>query len=498
MTDIARPLDGTRGFVERFREVVKRIPHRIALSDLETQTSFAELATAASETAAAIAAEAPPHGPALIAEDGLHEMVTAYVGALLSGRTAVVRPAHLPIAGWADYAERVGATVIVGPGRDPHIQRVPVVVSIPQGRRTAGRPDERLAAASAATPEWSDVVLLAGTSGSTGEPSLIARRSPIGWGQSFPPLDALETALCRAANLSASPLLLLRMSAALLAGSRFVGFRLDRFPPGELIRRLAEEDITDFHVAPSVIRRLHLAARGRGRLIGVERVQCVGEPLYWTDVTAIRELCGPDVTVMNHYGATEVGRATCRTIHPDESVASGPVDVGTPHTGRHVWVVRDDGEPAAVDETGRVVIEGRFDAEGFPTEDVGDGVGRFVTGDLGRIDPSGALWIEGRADRMVKVAGVRIESGAVEDVLRGVTDVLEAAVLPVAIGGGEVRLVAHVVVGEHGPDADTLRRATAAQIPAVAVPVRFHLRRDPLPLLASGKVDVRALMDGDA
>jgi len=323
------------------------------------------------------------------------------------------------------------------------------------------------------------------------------QRRALAWGLTVPQLDGLATDVRLAVNFSHSGAFRSHITTAALTGSRLVGFPLDRLPPATLLERLGGEGITGLLATPSVIRRLHLAARGSPALPGVRSVISFGEVLRWSDVTRVRELCGTGVTVVNRYGSTEAGLVTERIIAPDEATGDGPIDVGRPWTGRSVWIDRGDGTAAAPDEVGRIVVEGPFTTEGFPLEDLGDGIARFRSGDLGRIDASGALWFEGRADRMVKVAGMRVEPGTIEDILRGVPGVLEVAVLPVPVGEGEVRLVAHVVVAEDGPDVDELRRATAERVIAVAVPVRFHLRRDPLPLLAAGKVDGRALMAGD-
>jgi acyl-CoA synthetase (AMP-forming)/AMP-acid ligase II len=95
---------------------------------------------------------------------------------------------------------------------------------------------------------------------------------------------------------------------------------------------------------------------------------------------------------------------------------------------------------------------------------------------------------------VVKVGAVRIDPSVVEDVLRVVPGVRDVRVVPTPVGAGEVRLVAHVALGDGASVTDDdLRAFAAARLTSNAVPARFILHDDPFPLLASGKTDVREL-----
>lgn len=292
-----------------------------------------------------------------------------------------------------------------------------------------------------------------------------------------------------ATNMSASGALLARMLIALLSGATFTGFRLDRFSPRELLSRLGAAGPTHLSLAPSVLRRLHAAARGTRALASVVEVATVGEPLRWSDVQRCRELCSPSVAVVNRFGSTEAGIVAELQVGPDEPIGEGAMSVGFPTPGRNLWIAADDGSPAPSGRTGRIVIDGIFGTDGFPLEDLGGGRSRFMSHDLGRVDAHGELWFEGRGDRMAKVGGARVEPSSVEDVLRSISGILDAAVIPLEVAPDEYRLVAYLVVTEFAPDLETIRRRTAEQVVAIAVPFRFHLSTQPLPLLDSGKID---------
>ena len=109
--------------------------------------------------------------------------------------------------------------------------------------------------------------------------------------------------------------------------------------------------------------------------------------------------------------------------------------------------------------------------------------GRLATGDLGRLDDEGFLFLTGRARRIAKLTGFRVNLDDVE--------ALAAPRAPAAAVARDERLVVFAV-GLDAAAADELRRALAAalKVNATLVEVRGI---DALPLTPSGKVDYRAL-----
>jgi hypothetical protein len=114
---------------------------------------------------------------------------------------------------------------------------------------------------------------------------------------------------------------------------------------------------------------------------------------------------------------------------------------------------------------------------------------RYRTGDLVRLRPDGELEFLGRVDRQVKIRGHRVEPGEVEEALRRLSGVRNAAVVPVPAAGG-VALAGFVT----GPDADpvALREHLRRTLPAYLVPGTIR-RLESLPTTVNGKVDVDAL-----
>jgi hypothetical protein len=110
-----------------------------------------------------------------------------------------------------------------------------------------------------------------------------------------------------------------------------------------------------------------------------------------------------------------------------------------------------------------------------------------------RVLAGGAIEFLGRADQQVKVRGFRIELAEVEAALGRQPGVREAAVAAFE-EGGETRLAAYVVADAADPAVapEALLRALERELPAPMVPSSCVVL-EALPLLASGKVDRRAL-----
>ena len=121
-----------------------------------------------------------------------------------------------------------------------------------------------------------------------------------------------------------------------------------------------------------------------------------------------------------------------------------------------------------------------------------DREGWLHTGDLGRVDDDGHLWITGRRKDMIIRGGENIAPAAVERALMDIPGVTEAVVfgVPHADLGEEVMAVV-VVEGETSPD--RLQEQLRTSLASFAVPSRWSLRRETLPMNLTGKVDKAAL-----
>ncbi len=214
----------------------------------------------------------------------------------------------------------------------------------------------------------------------------------------------------------------------------------------------------------------------------------------------------PDVNFLIAYGQTECApRATA--LAPDR-IDRKPTSVGTPIKGVTVLILDEEGNALPQGAVGEVVIAGDNIMMGYwrqpeATAKVLDGEGRLHTGDLGRFDEEGDLFLVGRRSDMIKSAGERIFPGEIETVLRGSGRVLEAAVIgvPHPVTGEQVE--AHLRIDPKAPDfpglkamEEELRKLCLAHMPIARAPKRFHFWAE-FPRRDNGKVDRLKLAKGD-
>lgn len=212
-------------------------------------------------------------------------------------------------------------------------------------------------------------------------------------------------------------------------------------------------------------------------------------PLAPFVVERLQELM-PDATVSNNYGMTEAGSAYC--IMPKGEAVRRPGSVGMIAPPAKVEIVDDTGKRVPPDEVGhvRMQLPGK-QREYFRDPDATAATWRdgwLITGDLGRLDADGYLYIVGRSKDVIIRGGNNIHAADVEHVLVAHPDVAEVAVVgePHAVLGEDV--VAFVVL-HPGVDADprALRDYALANLADYKVPRRYEFI-DALPRNATGKV----------
>jgi malonyl-CoA/methylmalonyl-CoA synthetase len=185
--------------------------------------------------------------------------------------------------------------------------------------------------------------------------------------------------------------------------------------------------------------------------------------------------------VVERYGMTETVMLTSNPID-----APRPGSVGLPLPGVTVRVVEpgDDG-------VGEVQVQGPNVMAGYWARERGDEWDGewFRTGDLGRIDDDGYLWLTGRSKDLIITGGLNVSPMEVEQVLDALPGVAESAVIGVPDSDfGEV--VVAVVVGDVG--ADDVRVAARERLAGYKAPKRVIVV-DELPRNAMGKVEKAVL-----
>jgi acyl-CoA synthetase (AMP-forming)/AMP-acid ligase II len=191
-------------------------------------------------------------------------------------------------------------------------------------------------------------------------------------------------------------------------------------------------------------------------------------------------------TLYSTYGSTEVAYATIAT---PQDLREAPGTAGEPPWGADVRIYDEDGKPVRDGEPGRIFVKNTMLFEGYTgggQKDVIDGF--MATGDVGRIDDRGHLFIEGRDDEMIVSGGENVFPKEVEDCLSRHEAVVEAAAIGVDDDEFGKRLRAFVVLTDKGAaDEDTLKAHVKSNLARYKVP-REIVVLDELPRNATGKV----------
>ncbi|MFF2806328.1 amino acid adenylation domain-containing protein [Streptomyces sp. NPDC058000] len=267
--------------------------------------------------------------------------------------------------------------------------------------------------------------------------------------------------------------------------------------PRYLAELIAREEVSTVHFVPSMLRAFldTLDDRDLARCAPLSRVFCSGEALD----SALQRHCLArlDVDLFNLYGPTEAAVDVTSWHCRDDGREAVPI--GRPIANTETHVLDRHRQPVPVGVTGELYLAGdcladgyhgqpELTAERFPrlTRRDGTGVRLYRTGDLARWTPDGVLEYVGRVDHQVKIRGMRVELGEIEEVLVRHPAVRGCAVLLTAD-----RLTAYLV-GADAPDTAGCAAFLKQRLPAHMVPSAWHWI-DRLPLTPNGKVDRNAL-----
>jgi len=198
-------------------------------------------------------------------------------------------------------------------------------------------------------------------------------------------------------------------------------------------------------------------------------------------------------TLYNLYGSTEVAWASIAT---PADMRAAPGTAGKPPRGTVVKLYDEHGMEVPQGQTGRIFVGNEMLFEGYTGGGTKDVIGSLMaTGDVGRFDEGGRLFVEGRDDDMIVSGGENVFPKEVEDLLARHEAVAEAAALGVEDKDFGQRLRAFVVL-ERGKEVseDDLKTYVKKNLARYKVP-REILFLDELPRNATGKVLKRELKE---
>ena len=214
---------------------------------------------------------------------------------------------------------------------------------------------------------------------------------------------------------------------------------------GTFWRVIQNHKVKSFFTAPTALRAIK-REDPKGELIadynlkGLRALYLAGERADPDTIEWAQRHLG--VPVIDHWWQTETGWAIAANPLGIEEL---PVKIGSPSVpmpGYDVQVLDEGGHPVAPGTLGAIAVKLPLPPGTLPTlwnaEDrfrksyLNHFPGYYETGDAGYIDADGYLYIMARTDDVINVAGHRLSTGAMEEVLAGHADVAECAVIGVA------------------------------------------------------------------
>ncbi|MFQ5810382.1 MAG: long-chain fatty acid--CoA ligase [Armatimonadota bacterium] len=263
---------------------------------------------------------------------------------------------------------------------------------------------------------------------------------------------------------------------------------MPRFAAMEVLRTIASEGITVFAGVPSMYAVL-LGVRSKEQCDLSHMRMCVsgGAPMPVEVLEGFTKRY--EVTMLEGYGPTEASPVV--SVNPYDGVRKVG-SVGLPLPGVSLKIVDDDGGALPTGEVGEILVHGDNVMQGYyqRPEDTAETVrdGWLHTGDMGRLDEDGYLYIMGRKKDLIIVGGMNVYPREVEAVLHGHPAVAEAAVVGASgsLRGEEV--VAFVVLREGcTASAEELIELCGGALAKYKVPKRVVMV-DELPRSGMGKV----------
>lgn len=378
------------------------------------------------------------------------------------------------------------------------VVRLPDVSGTGEADLPAAVPYETLLSAGPAAPQGAsgDPLLILYTSGTTGRPkgAVLAQATQF-WNS-----VNIGTALSLVADdvtLNVLPMFhsgglgLLTLPSLHLGATAVL---LPRFDSAAVVRALVEERVTAMFAVPAIYQAL-LEDEGFRRLdLRRVRFSCGGAPCPLRVIEAFRER---GVLFQQGYGLTET--APTLTLVPAADAFRKAGSVGKAALHAELRVVDEEGRdvpPGVVGEVwarGPNLFAGYWDRPEATREVFVDGW--FRTGDLGRLDEEGFLYIVDRRKDMIISGGENIYPAEVEAVLYQHPAILDAAVIPSPHPRwGEVPLAVVVLRPGHTLTAEELFTFCTPHLARYKIP-RSLVVVDELPRNAAGKVLKRVLRE---
>lgn len=286
------------------------------------------------------------------------------------------------------------------------------------------------------------------------------------------------------------------VGAAIVAGSNYF---LPAFDPAEVLGHIERQRIQKLLMVPTMINMVvHHPDLPERNLESLETVMYGASPMPESVIQRALEVL-PHTRFCQAYGQTEAApiltmlRPEYHTLDPDSPYSGKIKSAGQAVPGVELAVLGQDDQPVATGEVGEVCARGPNVMLGYRNlEDQSQATlrgGWLHTGDGGRLDEDGFLYIVDRVKDMIISGGENVYSAEVENVLFQHPAVAQCAVIGVPDEKWGERVHAIVVLkdGAAASEAELIDHCRD-QIAGYKCPRAVDFRAEPLPLSGAGKI----------
>jgi acetyl-CoA synthetase len=345
-----------------------------------------------------------------------------------------------------------------------------------------------------------DISLMYFTSGTTGEPKMVAHdfTYPLGhivtasyWHNLHK--DSLHLTI---ADTGWGKAVWGKLYGQMIAGANIFVYDHEKFTPYEILKKIQDYHITSLCAPPTIYRFLIREDFSQFDLSSLEYCTTAGEALNFSVYETFKELTG--IRLMEGFGQTE----TTLTLATFPWMDPKPGSMGVPNPQYDIDLLTPDGRSAEDGEQGQIVIRtdkgkplGLF-KEYYRDKNLTDEAwhdGIYYTGDVAWRDEDGYFWFVGRADDVIKSSGYRIGPFEVESALMTHPAVVECAItgVPDEIRGQVVKATIVLAASYKGKEGPELIKELQDHVKRVTAPYKYPRVIEfveELPKTISGKI----------
>ncbi len=221
-------------------------------------------------------------------------------------------------------------------------------------------------------------------------------------------------------------------------------------PPKPWLKMMAKWRVTLFAAVPPIYHVLGKEAKGFKRLIlkyiffrTVRNCISGAAPLPIDTLKTFESKFGKPI--LEGYGLTET--SPCISINSRKLKKAG--SVGTAIDGVTIKIIDEQGNALPQGQEGEICVQGPNVMQGYfnlpqETRETFTGDGYFKTGDIGKLDEEGFLYILDRKKDMISIKGLKVYPAQIEEIILRHRDVAEAAVIGIPVEGGDEIIKAYV------------------------------------------------------